>query len=55
MVIFNYVTDLKLNDYKIETIISMGRRRLKIENEGFNEQKMEHFVSLIYVVKMKNL
>lgn len=39
MVIFNYVTDLNVNNYKIETIISMGRRRWKIENEGFNEQK----------------
>lgn len=39
VVVFNYITDLKVNDYKIETIVSMGRRRWKIENEGFNEQK----------------
>lgn len=39
IVIFNYITDLNVNDYNIETIISMGRRRWKIENEGFNEQK----------------
>lgn len=39
MIIFNYITDLKVNDYKIETIICMGRRRWKIENEAFNEQK----------------
>lgn len=36
---FNYITDLKVNDYKIENIVAMGRRRWKIENEGFNEQK----------------
>ena len=39
LVTFNYITDLKVNDYKIETIVAMGRRRWKIENEGFNEQK----------------
>lgn len=39
IVIFNYITDLKVNDCRIETIISMGRRRWKIENESFNEQK----------------
>ncbi len=38
-IIFNYVTDLKVNDYKIEIIIHIGRHRWKIENEGFNEQK----------------
>lgn len=38
-VTFNYITDLKVNDYKIEGIVTMGRRRWKIENEGFNEQK----------------
>lgn len=36
---FSYITNLKVNDYKIETIVTMGRRRWKIENEGFNEQK----------------
>ena len=39
LVTFNYITDLKVNDYKIENIVAMGRRRWKIENEGFNEQK----------------
>ena len=39
LVVFNYITDLKVNDHKIETIVAMGRRRWKIENEGFNEQK----------------
>lgn len=36
---FSYITNLKVNDYKIETIVAIGRRRWKIENEGFNEQK----------------
>ena len=36
---FNYITDLKVDKYNIEEIVSMGRRRWKIENEGFNEQK----------------
>ncbi len=39
LITFNYITDLKVNDYKIESIVKMGRRRWKIENEGFNEQK----------------
>ena len=39
LITFNYITDLKVNDYKIEGIVAMGRRRWKIENEGFNEQK----------------
>lgn len=36
---FSYITNLEVDDYKIETIVDMGRRRWKIENEGFNEQK----------------
>ena len=39
LVTFNYITNLKVNDYRIEEIVTMGRRRWKIENEGFNEQK----------------
>ena len=39
LITFNYITDLKVNDYRIEDIVTMGRRRWKIENEGFNEQK----------------
>ena len=39
LVTFNYITDLKVNDHNIEFIVAMGRRRWKIENEGFNEQK----------------
>ena len=39
LVTFNYVTNLKVTDNNIETIVKMGRKRWKIENEGFNEQK----------------
>jgi len=38
-VTFNYITSLKVNNHNIECIVAMGRRRWKIENEGFNEQK----------------
>ena len=37
--IFNYVTDLEVDNYNIEQIVALGRKRWKIENEGFNEQK----------------
>ena len=37
--IFNYITDLKVDNYNIEEIVNIGRCRWKIENEGFNEQK----------------
>lgn len=36
---FNYISDLKIDNYNIEEIVSIGRKRWKIENEGFNEQK----------------
>ena len=39
LVIFNYITNLKVNDYNIEDIVILGRKRWKIENEGFNVQK----------------
>lgn len=39
IITFNYVTDLKVSNFNIETIVRMGRSRWKIENEGFNEQK----------------
>lgn len=39
LVTFNYISDLKVNNNNIEFIVAMGRRRWKIENEGFNEQK----------------
>ena len=39
LVSFRYVTNLKVNNDNIKDIVIMGRRRWKIENEGFNEQK----------------
>ena len=36
---FNYISNLKINNHNIEKIVSMGRARWKIENEGFNVQK----------------
>ena len=39
LVTFNYISDLKVNNNNIEFVVAMGRRRWKIENEGFNEQK----------------
>lgn len=38
-IVFNYITNLKIDNHNIREVISMGRRRWKIENEGFNEQK----------------
>lgn len=36
---FNYVSDLKITNNNIEKIVMLGRKRWKIENEGFNVQK----------------
>lgn len=38
---FSYVTSLKINSKNKEDIISLGRRRWKIENKGFKEQKSD--------------
>lgn len=51
--IFTYITNLKITDLNIKTIINMGRRRWKIENQGFNIQKnnifnISHMCSLNY-------
>lgn len=51
--IFTYITNLPINDNNIEKIITMGRLRWKIENEGFNNQKniyfaINHMCSLNY-------
>ncbi len=43
LVSFRYVTNLNINNDNIKDIVSMGRRRWKIENEGFNEQKNGSF------------
>ena len=40
---FVYMTDLPISDKNIEATISVGRRRWKIENEGFNVQKKKTF------------
>ena len=40
---FVYITDLPISDKNIETTIIVGRRRWKIENEGFNIQKNRTF------------
>ena len=40
---FVYMTDLPISDKNIEETISVGRRRWKIENEGFNIQKNRTF------------
>lgn len=36
---FNYVSNLKITNKNIEEIVHLGRKRWKIENEGFNIQK----------------
>ena len=51
--IFTYITNIKVSDLNIKSIINMGRRRWKIENQGFNIQKnnifdITHMCSLNY-------
>lgn len=36
---FNYISDLKITNKNIEEVVALGRKRWKIENEGFNVQK----------------
>lgn len=38
---FSYVTSLPINSQNKENIINLGRRRWKIENKGFKEQKSD--------------
>ena len=38
---FSFVTSLKLTKKNKEEIVSLGRRRWKIENNGFKEQKSD--------------
>ena len=40
---FNYISNLPIDSHNIEQIVAMGRKRWKIENEGFNEQKNGSF------------
>lgn len=51
--VFTYITNLTVDDSNIKTIIDLGRRRWKIENQGFNVQKnilfnINHMCSLNY-------
>lgn len=41
--IFRYITNLDITDYNIEEVCSLGRKRWKIENEGFYTQKHRTF------------
>lgn len=41
--IFTFITNLNVNDENIKKLIEMGRRRWKIENQGFNNQKNIYF------------
>ena len=55
---FKYITDIKITQRNFDEIILSGRKRWKIENEGFNNQKtkryhIEHANSLNYTA-MKN-
>ena len=38
---FSYVTSFNINSKNKENIVALGRRRWKIENKGFKEQKSE--------------
>ena len=41
--IFTYITNIPIDDNNIKDIITLGRRRWKIENQGFNNQKNIYF------------
>ena len=41
--IFRYISDLEIKDSNIKETVSMGRKRWKIENEGFYTQKHRTF------------
>jgi len=50
---FTFITNLSVTDNNIKRLIEMGRRRWKIENYGFNNQKnilfnISHMCSLNY-------
>ena len=51
--VFTYITNLIVDDSNIKTVINLGRKRWKIENQGFNIQKnilfnIKHMCSLDY-------
>ena len=41
--IFTYITNLNINHNNIKKVVELGRRRWKIENQGFNIQKNNIF------------
>ena len=41
--IFRYISDLDIKNSNIKEVVSMGRKRWKIENEGFYTQKHRTF------------
>ena len=41
--IFRYISNIEINDYNIKEVVKLGRRRWKIENEGFYTQKHRTF------------
>ena len=41
--IFTYITNIPIDDNNIKEIVLLGRRRWKIENQGFNNQKNIYF------------
>ena len=41
--IFTYITNIPIDDTNIKEIVLLGRRRWKIENQGFNNQKNIYF------------
>ncbi len=40
---FNFITNLDIDDSNIKLVVNLGRKRWKIENEGFNIQKNNTF------------
>lgn len=40
---FRYISNIEINDYNIKGVVELGRRRWKIENEGFYTQKHRTF------------
>ncbi len=40
---FRYISDLQINDSNIKEVVSLGRNRWKIENQGFYTQKHRTF------------
>jgi len=41
--VFRYISDLQIKNTNIKEVVSMGRKRWKIENEGFYNQKHRTF------------